>query len=418
MLYHAYEMTHAAMSPMRAAARLSRDAIRNPLNPMAESYGSRAMSAALEMFINATRRYGKPEFGLETTLVDGVETPVVEEIVWSSPFCNLLHFRRDSVAAESRGDQKLLVVAPMSGHYATLLRGTVEAMLPEHDVFITDWVDARDVPVTAGAFDLDDYSDHLIAMLEFLAQGGERASVMAVCQPGVPAVVAASLMAMDGNPSRPAAVVLMGSPIDTARNPKQPNELAQGKPLSWFENNVVVRVPWPNRGVMRRVYPGFLQLSSFLAMNLDRHLDAHVTHFQNLVKGDGDSAEQHQRFYDEYLAVMDLTAEFYLQTIERVFQKRLLATGEYRHRGRLVDPGAITDVALMTIEGEKDDITGLGQTEAAHDLARNLPDERRARYVAEGVGHYGVFNGSRWRRLIQPRVRDFLAAQRQPVIAG
>ena len=417
MLYHAYEMTHAAITPMRAAARMGQEVMRNPLNPMSETYGSRAMSAALEMFINATRRYGKPEFGIDTTVVDGVETPVVEEVVWSKPFCKVLHFRRDSAAVEARNDPKVLMVAPMSGHYATLLRGTVEAMLPEHEVYISDWIDARDVPLTQGEFDLDDYTDYLIEMTEFLSQGGERISVMAVCQPGVPAMVAASLMSMDGNPLRPASMVLMGSPIDTARNPKQPNELAKNRPLSWFENNVVVRVPWPNRGFMRRVYPGFLQLSSFLAMNIDRHLDAHVSQFQNLVRGDGDSSDQHRSFYDEYLAVMDLAAEFYLQTIERVFQKRLLAIGEYRYRDRPIDPAAMEDIGLMTIEGEKDDITGLGQTEAAHDLATGLPETARKRYVAEGVGHYGVFNGSRWRKLIQPEVRDFIRAQRRTVTA-
>ena len=315
MLYHAYEMTHAAVAPMRAAARMSQEVMRNPLNPMSESYGSRAMTAALEMFIDATRRYGKPEFEIQSTLVDGVETPIVEEVVWEKPFCKLLHFRRDSAAAAKRDDPKVLMIAPMSGHYATLLRGTVEAMLPDHDVYITDWVDARDVPLTVGQFDLDDYTDYLIEMMEFLAAGGERAAVMAVCQPGVPALVAASMMSEDANPARPASLVLMGSPIDTARNPKQPNELAKGRPISWFENNVVVRVPWPNRGFMRRVYPGFLQLSSFLAMNIDRHIDAHANQFQHLIRGDGDSAEQHRDFYDEYLAVMDLTAEFYLQTI-------------------------------------------------------------------------------------------------------
>lgn len=417
MLYHAYEMTHAALSPMRAAARMGQGFVSNPLNLMAESYGNRAVSAALDMFIQATRRYGKPAFEIESTEVEGVVTPIVEEIVWSRPFCNLLHFRRDSAAAATRNDPKLLIVAPMSGHFATLLRGTVAAMLPEHDVYITDWVDARDVPLSQGNFDLDDYTDYLIAMIEHLSEGGERAMVMAVCQPGIPAMAAASLMAMDNNPRRPAALVLMGSPIDTARNPKQPNELAQSHPLSWFENNVVVRVPWPNAAVMRRVYPGFLQLSGFLSMNLDRHVDAHVGQFRNLVRGDGDSAEAHRRFYDEYMAVMDLSADFYLQTIERVFQKRLMATGNYHYRDRLLDPGAITDTALMTIEGEKDDITGLGQTEAAHDLAVNLPDARRDHFVAVGVGHYGVFNGSRWRGIIQPRVRDFLKAQRQPVQA-
>jgi poly(3-hydroxybutyrate) depolymerase len=415
MLYHAYEMTHAAISPMRAAARMSQEAIRNPLNLMAETYGSRAVSAALEMFISATRRYGKPEFGLDSTVVDGMETPVVEEVVWSRPFCNLLRFRRDSEAAERRGDPKVLMIAPMSGHYATLLRGTVQAMLPEHDIHITDWVDARDVPLAQGEFDLDDYTDYLIEMIEFLAGNGERVAVMAVCQPGIPAMAAACLMAMEKHPLRPASLVLMGSPIDTARNPKQPNELARKRPLSWFENNVVVRVPWPNRGFMRRVYPGFLQLSSFLAMNIDRHMDAHVDHFRNLVRGDGDSAEQHRSFYDEYLAVMDLTAEFYLQTVDRVFQKRLMANGAYRYRGTLIEPKSITDIGLMTIEGEKDDITGLGQTEAAHDLVVSLPGERRLHFVAREVGHYGVFNGSRWRNNTEPRIRNFIRSQRRKV---
>ena len=228
---------------------------------------------------------------------------------------------------------------------------------------------------------------------------------MAVCQPGIPAMAAAGLMAMDRNPRRPASLVLMGSPMDTACNPKQPNELARKRSLAWFENNVVVRVPWPNPGFMRRVYPGFLQLSSFLAMNINRHMDAHVNQFQNLVRGDGDGAEQHRAFYDEYLSVMDLTAEFYLQTIDRVFQRRLMAEGAYRYRDTLVDTAAIDDIALMTVEGEKDDITGLGQTEAAHAMLPKLPAKRRLHFVAEGVGHYGVFNGSRWRNLIEPQVR-------------
>jgi poly(3-hydroxybutyrate) depolymerase len=248
-------------------------------------------------------------------------------------------------------------------------------------------------------------------MIEHLSDRG-RIAVMAVCQPGIPAMAAASLMAMDGNPRRPASLVLMGSPIDTARNPKQPNELARKRSLAWFENNVIVRVPWPNRGFMRRVYPGFLQLSSFLAMNIDRHVDAHVSQFQNLVRGDGDSSEQHRAFYDEYLAVMDLTAEFYLQTIDRVFQKRLLAQNAYRYRDRLIEPKSISDIALMTVEGERDDITGLGQTQAVHDLVPDLAPERRRHHVARGVGHYGVFNGSRWRTGIEPEVRDFIRAQR------
>jgi poly(3-hydroxybutyrate) depolymerase len=413
MLYHAYEMTHAAISPMRAAARMGQEVIRNPFNLMSESYGSRAVSAALEMFINATRRYGKPAFGIEETLVDGVETPVVEEVGWSGPFCRLLHFKRDTQAAEARHDPKVLMIAPMSGHYATLLRGTVRDMLPAHDVFITDWTDARDVPLALGEFDLDTYTDYLIEMIEHLGQDGERIAVMAVCQPGIPAMAAASLMAMRRNPRRPASLILMGSPMDTARNPKQPNELAQQRPLGWFENNVVELVPWPNRGFMRRVYPGFLQLSGFLAMNMDRHMDAHVHQFRNLVRGDGDGADQHRVFYDEYLSVMDLTAEFYLQTIDRVFQRRLMAERKYRYRDSLVETAAIDDIGLMTIEGEKDDITGLGQTEAAQDMVPNLPARRRLHHVAAGVGHYGVFNGSRWRSLTEPKVREFILAQRR-----
>ncbi|PZQ51523.1 MAG: polyhydroxyalkanoate depolymerase [Rhodovulum sulfidophilum] len=416
LLYHAYEMTHAALTPMRAAARVGQEMVSNPLNILSDSYGNRAVSAALDMFIQATRRYGKPAFGLESTLVDGQETPVVEQVVWAKPFCELLHFRRDSAAAAARRDPKVLIVAPMSGHYATLLRGTVKQMLPEHDVYVTDWVDARQVPLSKGNFDLEDYTDYVTEMVQTLARDGERVHVMAVCQPGVPALVSASVMAMDRDPLRPASLILMGSPIDTARNPKQPNELAQAHPLSWFEKNVVVRVPWPNPGAMRRVYPGFLQLSGFLSMNLDRHVDAHVAQFNNLVRGDGDGAEAHRRFYDEYMAVMDLSADFYLQTIERVFQKRLLATGAYLHRDRLVDPGAMTDVALMTIEGEKDDITGLGQTEAAQTLATGLGEADRAHLVVAGVGHYGVFNGSRWRGETQPKVRDFIAAHRREVV--
>jgi len=412
MLYHAYEMTHAAFSPMRAAARVGQEVMRNPLNPMASTYGSRAMSAALEMFINATRRYGKPVFGIEELLVDGVPTPVVEEVVWAGPFGSLLHFRRESEAAAKRNDPKVLMVAPMSGHYATLLRGTVRDMLPNHDVYITDWTDARDVPLSFGEFDLDDYTDYLIAMIEHVSRDGERIAVMAVCQPGIPVMAASALMAMAGNPKRPASMVLMGSPMDTARNPKQPNEVAQQHSLAWFENNVVVLVPWPNLGLLRRVYPGFLQLSGFLSMNINRHVDAHVDQFRNLVRGDGDGAEQHRAFYDEYLAVMDLTAEFYLQTIDRVFQRRLLANGAYRYRDLPVETKAIGDIALMTIEGEKDDITGLGQTEAAHDMVPNLPAEKHRQFAAMGVGHYGVFNGSRWRSMIEPQVRAFIQTHR------
>lgn len=409
MLYHAYEFTHAAIGPMRQAARMGQDMLTSPFNPAAGTYQARATAAAFEMFINATRRYGKPSFDLPTTEIDGATIAIEEEVVWSKPFCQLLHFKK---VDGPKGQPKVLIVAPMSGHFATLLRGTVKQMLPGHDVYITDWVDARDVPLSDGRFDLDDYSDYVVEMCEHLALDAERPAVLAVCQPGVPVLVAAALMAEENNPARPASITLMGSPIDVSCNPKQPNELATNRPLSWFENNVVVSVPWPNKGFLRRVYPGFLQLSGFMSMNLDRHVDAHVRQFQDLIKGDGDSAEQHRTFYDEYLAVMDLTKEFYLQTIERVFQQRLLAIGKYIYRDRRVDPSKITDIALMTIEGEKDDITGLGQTEAAHRLTPALPDEKRVHFVQEKVGHYGVFNGSRWRSSIQPRVAEFVEKHR------
>jgi len=407
MLYHTYEMTHAALAPMRHMARFSRETLSSTANPFAKSYGARVSAAGLDMFIKATKRYDKPEFGLDSTEIEGAPVAVVEEVALSLPFCNLLHFKRDTSAKS----QKLLIIAPLSGHYATLLRGTVKEMLPDHDVYITDWTDGRDVPLSAGDFDLDDYTDYLIKFCEVLGEGGERPAVLAVCQPGVPMMVAAALMAERGESYRPSSMTLMGSPIDTSKNPQTPNELATTKPLSWFEKNVITKVPWPNKGFMRSVYPGFLQLSGFMSMNIDRHVTAHQDHFRNLIKGDGDSTESHRKFYDEYMAVMDLSADYYLQTIERVFQKRLLAEGAYYYRDTLVDPSKITDIALMTVEGEKDDITGLGQTEAAHKLLKT-PKKMRQHYVQEGVGHYGVFNGSRWRGIIAPKVKAFIAKHR------
>ncbi len=400
---------------MRTMARVSNRVLTSCFNPFAQTYPARATAAACEMFVNATRRYGKPEFGIDETEVMGERVPVVEEIVAERPFCNLVRFRRASPIAEARNDPKLVMVAPMSGHFATLLRGTVEAMLPEHDVYVTDWIDAREVSLAQGSFGLADYVDYVMDFCRFLAQGGERPAVMAVCQPGVPVLVAASLMAENDDPARPASIVLMGSPIDTRINQTEPNRLAQTRQLSWFEKNVIVTVPWPNPGMLRRVYPGFLQLSGFMSMNLDRHLDAHFDHFQHLVEGDGDSVAGHRAFYDEYLAVMDLDAEFYLDTVEVVFQKHLIPTGEYRHRGQLVRPQAIRDIGLMTVEGEKDDITGRGQTKAAHDLCTGLPEQRRFHYVQPRVGHYGVFNGSRFRNHIQPKMRDFIRAERRMV---
>ncbi len=412
MLYHAYELTHAAMGPMRTAARASSDALRNPFFPFAASLPARATAAACEMFVNATRRYGKPKFGITETTVAGKTVSVVEDVVLEKPFCNLLRFTRDMVRAKARNDPKILIIAPMSGHFATLLRGTVEAMLPEHEVYVTDWADARDVPLSAGRFDLADYTNYIRDFARFLAADGERAAIMAVCQPGVPCMAAASMMAEDGDPARPASLILMGSPVDTRINETEPNKLAQTHNIAWFEKNVVVTVPWPNQGFLRRVYPGFLQLSGFMSMNFDRHLDAHMEQFGHLIEGDGDSAATHRAFYDEYLAVMDLTAEFYLDTVEMVFQKHALPKGELVLNDRPVRPQAIHDTALMAIEGEKDDITGRGQTVAALELCPNLPDKKKSAYVQAEVGHYGVFHGSRFRKNIQPRIRDFIRANR------
>jgi poly(3-hydroxybutyrate) depolymerase len=404
LLYELYEINHAAVQPLRAYSDTIRLLYSNPLNPFAHTPWGRSVAAAAELFERTTRRYGKPRFGLDATVVDWKSVAVTEEIVWSRPFCNLVHFRRD-VPPGRRRDPKLLIVAPMSGHYATLLRGTVEAMLPHAEVYITDWVDARMVPLGEGRFDLDDYIDYVVDMLHEL---GPDTNVMAVCQPSVPVLAAVSLMEAEGDPFAPATMVLMGGPIDTRTKPTAVNLLAEKKGTRWFADNVIMQVPWPLPGFAREVYPGFLQLSGFMGMNLDRHIRAHKDFFMHLVKNDGDGAEKHREFYDEYLAVMDLTAEFYVQTVDTVFVRHLLPKGEMMHRGRPVDPKAIRTVALLTVEGENDDISGLGQTEAAHHLCVHIPDDRRVHYMQPAVGHYGVFNGSRFRAEIAPRIVDFI----------
>ena len=406
LFYEIYELNHAAIQPLRAYSDTIRLLYSNPLNPFSHTPWGRSVAAAAELFERTTRRYGKPRFDLTSTVVDWKSVAVTEEIVWSRPFCNLIHFRRELPASRGR-DRKLLIVAPMSGHYATLLRGTVEAMLPHADVYVTDWTDARMVPLVDGSFDLDDYVDYVIAMLHHL---GRDTNIMAVCQPSVPVLAAVSLMEAEGDPFAPATMVLMGGPIDTRRNPTAVNLLAEEKGTAWFRDNVIMQVPWPLPGFARPVYPGFLQLSGFMGMNLDRHIDAHKEFFMHLVKNDGDGAEKHREFYDEYLAVMDLTAEFYLQTVDTVFVRHLLPKGEMTHRGRPVDSKAIRTVALLTVEGENDDISGLGQTEAAHRLCVNIPDDQRAHYVQPAVGHYGVFNGSRFRAEIAPRIVDFITS--------
>jgi poly(3-hydroxybutyrate) depolymerase len=399
-----YEAAHMMMGPARAVSDATRLLFKNPANPLTYTPFGRAMAASAELFERTTRRYGKPAFDLPTTLVGGQRVAVMERVVWERPFCRLLHFERALSPGQITGP-KVLIVAPMSGHYATLLRGTVEAFLPGHEVYVTDWIDARMVPLTTAGFDLDDYIDYLIAMFQML---GPDTHVMAVCQPAVPVIAAVARMEAENDPSAPRSMTLMGGPIDTRRAPTAVNNVAQERGIDWFRRNCVVRVPLVYPGALREVYPGFMQLSGFMAMNLDRHISAHQEMYQHLVKGDGDSAEKHREFYDEYMAVMDLTAEFYLQTVDKVFCKHQLPKGEMMHRDKPVDLKAIRRVALMTVEGENDDISGVGQTEAAQDLCVNIPQSRRAHHLQLGVGHYGVFNGSRFRSEIAPRIADFM----------
>jgi poly(3-hydroxybutyrate) depolymerase len=404
-MYWLYEMGHAALNPARAVADATRLFYRNPVNPLSHTTFGKSMAAAAELFERTTRRYSQPEWNIDSIGIGGEQVPVAIDVVWERPFCRLLHFRRMFAHPPRRPQPRMLIVAPMSGHFPTLLRGTVQTFLSGHDVYLTEWVDARMVPLALGPFDLDDYIDYVIAMLHRL--GGDT-HVVAVCQPSVPVLAAVARMEADGDPHVPTSMVLMGGPIDTRKNPTAVNTLAEERGLDWFRRHVITKVPFPNPGMMRDVYPGFLQLHGFVSMNFDRHLKAHRELFMHLVQGDGDSAQKHREFYDEYLAVMDLAAEFYLQTVETVFIRHALPKGEMRHRGIPVDPSRITRVALMTVEGEHDDISGAGQTEAAHALCTRIPAERKVHYLALGVGHYGVFNGSRFRADIAPRIADFI----------
>jgi poly(3-hydroxybutyrate) depolymerase len=343
-------------------------------------------------------------------VVDGREVAVVEETFWERPFCRLLHFKREFDGPAPR-QSKVLLVAPMSGHYATLLRGTVEVFLPNHDVYVTDWADARSVPHSHGKFGLDDYIDYLTEILRLLSKetDGTPLHTLGVCQASVPLACAIAELEARQEPHAPESMVLIGGPIDPRRSPTGVNRLAEKRGVDWFHRNCIHTVPFPHAGLGRRVYPGFLQLSGFMAMNLERHVTAHFEMFNHLIEGDGDSAEKHREFYDEYLAVMDLSAEFYLETVEKVFILHEVPRGVLRHRGERVDLGAIEHTALMTVEGEKDDISGVGQTHAAHDLCANIPAHRKLHYLQPGVGHYGVFNGSRFREEIAPRIVEFFA---------
>jgi poly(3-hydroxybutyrate) depolymerase len=410
MLYHLYELNQAALSPARAAADVYRLLFRNPLNPASHTPLGKGAAAVLELFERTTRRYRKPAWDIASIEVDGREVAVRERVLLKKPFCNLVHFERDVPARRRRQDAKLLIVAPLAGHFPTLLRGTVRDLLPYYEVYVTEWQDARYVPRAEGTFDLDDYIDYVV---EFLRVFRGDVHVMAVCQPTVPVFAAVSLMEAKGDLDVPHSMILMAGPIDTRESPTAVNRFAEGKPLNWFRHNVITQVPWPYPGMMRMVYPGFLQLSGFMGMNFDRHVTAHRDLFHNLIRGDGDSADKHREFYDEFLAVMDLTADYYLQTIETVFLEQKLPCGLMVHRNDKVDPSKIHRVALMTVEGERDDISGIGQTCAAQTLCSNLPDALREHHVQPGVGHYGVFNGSRFRAKIVPKIRVFTGAHQQ-----
>jgi poly(3-hydroxybutyrate) depolymerase len=369
---------------------------------MAGTTFGRVVASTGEMIERATRRYPKPPFGFETTRIDGESVPVQETTALETPFCNLVRFER----AVNRDDPKVLLVAPLSGHHASLVRETVERLMPDHDVYVTDWVDARIVPLSAGRFDLDDYID---LMQRFMRHLGPGAHVVAVCQPSVPVLAAVSLMEESEDPASPRSMTLMAGPIDARVAPTAVTKYAMGRPLAWFELTAVHRVPLGEPGFMRKVYPGFLQLAAFVSMKSARHVSAHRKLYLDLVGGDEESADVYRRFYDDYLAVIDLPAEYYLQTVQRVFQRHELGRGEMIWRGqRRVRPELIRRTALMTIEGENDDITGVGQTSAAHGLCSAIPDERRARLVVPGVGHYGVFSGRRWREETAPRLREFI----------
>src|SRR5438045_2690912 len=407
MLYDAYEVQRSLLAGASKLACLGAGWLNNPTNPWGYSSMGPMVAASLEVFAHASAPRGKPDFDIDTVKIRGKQVRVHEEILLRKPFGQLKHFSREG---HDEGPH-LLIVAPMSGHYATLLRGTVERMLPSFDVYITDWRDAKLVPLSDGSFDLDDYIDYLIEFLELIGKKtGQRPHLLAVCQPAVPAFAATALMGEDKNPYRPKSLTMMGGPIDTRKAPTAVNTLATQRPFAWFEQNVIATVPMIYPGAGRKVYPGFLQLAGFMTMNLGSHLISHWEMFKHLVVGDEESAASTQQFYDEYRSVCDMTAEFYLQTVDVVFQKHQLPKGELEHRGRPVRPDTIRDTALLAVEGERDDISGIGQTKAALDIATKLPRAKKEYFLAPDVGHYGIFNGRKWREKIAPVVERFIDA--------
>ena len=404
MLYDTYQAHSDVLAPIRLIAEFFRGVLTQPWPLIGDFPVVRGAAAAMELLSNAGMSHDRPAFGIKSVTVDGEELGVTEEVVASHPFCKLLHFRKEG----ARDEPTVLVVAPLSGHFSTLLRGTVATMLRDHNVFLTDWVNARNIPLLYGRFDLDDFVEQVIRYIRFL---GEGVHVVAVCQPSVPVLAAVSLLAAARDPCQPASMTLMGGPIDTRANPTEVNRFAESHPLEWFERTVITTVPARYPGAFRRVYPGFLQLAGFLSMNLDRHVSAHWSMFHNLVKGDGESAAATRAFYKEYSSVMDLPADFYLQTIKRVFHDHDLPLRRFRVRGEPVEPAAIERTALMTVEGENDDVCAAGQTVAAHALCSGIPPAKKTHHLQPKVGHYGVFHGRRWQTETYPKVRAFIRAQ-------
>jgi poly(3-hydroxybutyrate) depolymerase len=400
MLYQAYQNHMDLTEPWRAGAASALKYLSLVPQGASDRLFAR-FAAALELISRATLTYTRPPYGIDRVQSGNREVAVTEEVVYATPFGSLLHFKKEDTPEQPR----MLLVAPMSGHFATLLRGTVKTLLQDHDVYITDWHNPRHVPLNKGVFGLDDYTAHLI---DFLAQLGPRPHMVAICQPSVSALAATAIMCEDNHPSRPATLTLMAGPIDTRIQPTKVNEFAKSKPLKWFEDNLINYVPVQCKGAFRKVYPGFVQLTAFVSMNLERHIKQHLDLHNHLVKGEKDKAEVIKTFYDEYFAVMDLPAEFYIETVRDVFQEHLLPQGKLTFRGRPVNPAAIRRIGLMTVEGEKDDICSIGQTLAAQDLCTGVRAYRRVHHMQAGVGHYGVFSGKRWNNEIYPLLRDFV----------
>jgi len=412
MLYQVYEAQRALLSPFAEFASASSKLYNHPLSPFTHTPMAHRISAGLDLMHRLSKEYEKPEFDINSVRVDDIDIAVQEQVAIAKPFCRLLRFKRFSdnlpLLTKMKDQPTVLIVAPLSGHHSTLLRDTVRSMLESHKVYITDWTDARMVPIEAGPFHLDDYIDYV---QEFIRHIGPEANVISVCQPTVPVLAAISLMASGGEPT-PRTMTMMGGPIDARKSPTAVNNLAMNKSHEWFEHNVIYRVPINYPGNGRRVYPGFLQHTGFVAMNPDRHLSSHYDYFLDLVRGDDDSADSHRNFYDEYNAVLDMPAEYYLDTIKVVFQDFALVNGTWDVRGQLVRPQDIKTTSLLTIEGELDDISGAGQTRAAHDLCTGIPKTRQFHYDVEGAGHYGIFSGRRWREKVYPHVRDFIASHK------